>query len=97
MKTKFISIFIIAAMSLNGMAQNTERKTIIQENSKGIVQFVEYSNEDKTVPIPKTANEFFKTVLKTQTADRFEKQPHNSKREEYIHFLKFNYLFVQLI
>ena len=85
MKTKILSIIILAAISLSGMAQLTERKTVVQKNSKGIVQSVEYSNEDKTIAIPKSADEFFKTVLNTQKADRFDKQPHKSRNEEYIH------------
>jgi len=85
MKTKIKSIIILVVMSLNVMAQFSERKTVIRKDHKGIVQSLVYSNEDETVRIPESADEFFKTVLKTQTADRFDKKPHKSNREEYVH------------
>ena len=49
MKTKILSISILIAMSLSGMAQFEERKTMFQRNNKGIVEFAMYSSEDKSV------------------------------------------------
>ena len=83
MKTKILSIIILAAISLNGLTQSAERKTIIQKDRKGIVQYVKYSNEDKSVRIPKTADEFFKDVLNTQTSDSFEKNTKKPLAEGY--------------
>lgn len=86
MKTKFISLIILTAMSLSGMAQYAERKTIIRRDQKEVVKAIAYSKEDKSVRIPKTADEFFKTVLNTQTVDRFDKKPINYYKDEgYIH------------
>ena len=85
MKAKIISIIILIAISLNGMAQDTERRTIIRTDNRGIVESVEYSIEDKTVPIPRSAEEFFNIVLRTQTADRFERVPHRSNRADWTH------------
>ena len=56
MKTPFFSTVILIATSMSGMVQDEEQKTIIQKDKKGIVQSVEYSSEDKSVPIPKSAD-----------------------------------------
>ena len=85
MKTKIFSIIILTAITLNGMSQPSERKTVIRKDNKGVVQSIEYSNVDNSVSIPKSADEFFKNVLNIQTADKFEKMPHRSNREGYVH------------
>jgi len=85
MKSKILFIFIFIAFSLNGIAQIAETKTIIKKSSKGIVRSIIFSNNDKSVPIPESADIFFKNVLNFQTADRFERIPINSIREGYTH------------
>ena len=85
MKTKALFIIILMSMSFFGIAQSAERKTQIQNNERGIIQSVEFSSEDETFRIPKSADEFFRDMLKVQTADRFEKRPHRSRREGFTH------------
>jgi len=85
MKSKILSVFILAVMTLNGMAQFAEQKTVIRKDHKGIVQSIEYWKNDKSVSIPKSADVFFKDVLNTQTSDRFEKIPRKSNRKGYVH------------
>jgi hypothetical protein len=85
MKTKLFTIILFATVIFSGISQNTEQKTIVQKDNKGIVQSIEYSNEDTSMQIPKNADEFFNTVLKIQTVDSFEKKPHISNRKEYVH------------
>jgi Ni/Co efflux regulator RcnB len=85
MKRKIVSIIFFAALSLSGMAQNAEQRTVIRTDSRGVVKSVEYSNTDRSVTIPKSENEFFRDVLKTQTADRFDKTPSNYRQEGYVH------------
>ena len=85
MKTKSLFIIILMSMSFFGMAQSADRKTQIQKNERGIIQSVEFSSEDETVRIPTSADEFFNNVLNTRAADRFEKKPHRSKREGFVH------------
>jgi len=74
MKSKSILIIIFAIQTLYVMAQSADQKTIIRTNHKGIVKSVEYSKEDKSFRIPKSADDFFKDVLKIQTVDGFEKK-----------------------
>jgi len=38
MKTKILATFIIFSISLNGMAQSSDYKTVIRKDHKGIVQ-----------------------------------------------------------
>jgi Zn-dependent metalloprotease len=82
---KLILLAVFTATSLFCFAQNVEQKTIIQKSNKGTIESVEFSSTDKSVQIPASAEVFFKDLLKIQKEDRFEKIPHKSKREGFIH------------
>jgi Zn-dependent metalloprotease len=85
MRTKVLLTTIFSVTAFLCSAQNIEKKTIIQKDKKGTIQSVEFSNEDKDIRIPASAEVFFKDILQIQTKDKFEKIPHKSKRKEFIH------------
>jgi len=87
MKTKFFTTVILITIAMCGIAQKSVLKTVIQKDSKGNIHYIEYSKEDQSVNIPKTAEEFFKNVLNIQKADYFERKPNRSDREGYVHEL----------
>ncbi|MCL2289162.1 MAG: M4 family metallopeptidase [Bacteroidetes bacterium] len=85
MKTKILFIIILIFISFFGMAQHAEWRTEIRKNERGVIRSVEFSNEDRTVQVPKSADEFFRQVLNTQIADKFEQIPIQSRREGFVH------------
>jgi Zn-dependent metalloprotease len=84
MKKLLLTVVFIATL-LFCFAQHAEQKTITQTNKKGIIESVEFSSTDKSIRIPVSSDVFFKDILKIQKEDRFEKIPHKSKREGFIH------------
>ena len=87
MKTKILTIVILTTISFSGMSQGSERRTVVRKNTNGIVRSVSYSSADRSVRIPESSDVFFREVLKTQEADRFEKRPHRSTMKEFVHEL----------
>lgn len=85
MIVKFLSIIIFFALSMSGMAQQIERRIEIQRNENGAIRSVEFSSTDRTVQIPKSADEFFRNMLQVQTADRFERRSQGTSREVFTH------------
>jgi len=85
MKINILSIVILIATTMNGMAHYPDySKTIIRKDHRGLIRSIEYTTEDKTVPIPKSSDDFFKSVLRIQSSDRFERTTHQFEKE-YVH------------
>ena len=61
----------------------TKRKTRLYRY--GVVESVEFSAEDASIPIPQSAAAFFSAVLQVQPDDSFEKISHQSKRAGFVH------------
>lgn len=78
-KTLFIASFIIVAWS--GVAQ----EAILQKNSKGVIESVEFSTEDKRVAVPETAEGFLKDMLKIKSTDEFRKKESKQMQKEFSH------------
>ena len=78
---KLISAVILMAITWNALAQ----KTILRKNSKGVLESIEFSADDKRVIIPTSAETFFKSILKVKPTDEFRKIQHRQKQKEFIH------------
>lgn len=68
-----VSLVIILAISMNGMAQKTE-DIIVERNHNGIISSVKYPREDKNVAVPENSAMFFANVLKVRNDDSFKLQ-----------------------
>ena len=78
-KLIFAVIFMVIAWS--GFAQ----ETILRKNSKGVLESVEFSTEDKRVKVPASAEIFFKDMLGTKSTDEFRKIERKQKQKEFVH------------
>ena len=78
---KLISAVILMAITWSTLAQ----KTILRKNSKGVLESIEFSADDKRVIIPTSAETFFKSILKVKPTDEFRKIQHRQKQKEFIH------------
>jgi|AGTN01.3.fsa_nt_gi Zinc metalloprotease (elastase) len=78
---KLIFAVIFMAMAWSGFAQ----ETILRKNSKGILESVEFSADDKRIAIPATAEVFFKDMLKIKSTDEFRKKERKQKQKEFVH------------
>lgn len=82
-KLIFAAIFMVVAWS--GFAQ----ETILRKNSKGILESVEFSADDKRVAVPATAEIFFKDMLKAKANDEFRKTSQRQREKDFMIILKF--------
>jgi len=78
-KLIFAAIFMVITWS--GFAQ----ETTLRKNSKGVLESVEFSKEDKQVSVPATAEVFFKEMLKAKSTDEFREMPRKQKQKEFVH------------
>ena len=69
---KNISILLLLLQSLFAMADETS-ESIIRFSHQKTVKSVEYLKSDKSLKIPKSANDFFISVLKKKESDDFRK------------------------
>ncbi len=69
---KNISILLLLLQSLFAMADETS-ESIIRFSHQKTVKSVEYLKSDKSLKIPKSANDFFVSVLKKKESDDFRK------------------------
>lgn len=81
---KLIFTVIFMAIAWSGFAQ----ETILRKNSKGVLESVEFTIDDKRVTVPASAEIFFKDMLKTKSTDEFRKIQHKiKKRNLYVNVL----------
>ena len=66
---KLIFSVILMTITWNVFAQ----ETILRKNSKGVLESVEFSVDDKSVTIPASAA-FIKDMIKTKLTDEFRKK-----------------------
>jgi len=84
MKKNFFYLALIG-IPLFCSAQQEEQKTKIIKSYNGIIQSVEFSENDTSKTTPESSTAFFKDWLKTSANDHFKMAPHSSKRKEFIH------------
>ncbi len=78
---KIVFTVICVIITWNILAQ----ETIFRRNSKGVLESVEFSENDKRVPIPASAKIFFKDILNAKPTDEFRKIQRKQKRKEFIY------------
>jgi Zn-dependent metalloprotease len=77
---KLIFSVILMTITWNVFAQ----ETILRKSSKGDLESVEFSADDKSVTVPTSAEIFFKDMLKTKSTDEFRKIQRKQKQKEFV-------------
>ena len=70
MKRIYIFSFLYFLLPLSILADKTSKSTI-RYSLQNTIKSVEFSNSDKTLSTPKSATEFFTSILKKRTSDEF--------------------------
>ncbi len=83
---KFTLLLFLCTIYNIMVAQSVVDRTIIDKDSRGIIESVQFSKKDISLPIPSSAAVYFKNYLKVPSADiEFREIPHYSKDRETKH------------
>lgn len=84
MKKIYVTALLIA-LHVFCIAQSKEETIKTTKNNKGSISSVEYPNKVDRSRIPKTAEIFFKDILKLSENDEFRKEPKKQSKKGFIH------------
>lgn len=76
---------IFAAIFMVMVGSAFAQETIFRKNSKGVLESVEFSADDKRAIVPATADVFFKEMLGIKSTDEFRKTERKQKQKEFVH------------
>jgi bacillolysin len=82
---KIFLYLALSAIPVLCMAQDDKPGHTIERNKDGSVSSVRFSSRGEEKNIPASADVFLREYLEVKPDDQFNKVPHVSKREEFVH------------